>query len=121
MEPQQPGNNQRNNANYNSVAKDGSVIQKSQLQRKYNHASDFGITGPYKKKNAALYEKAILDHINDPNVEVIYGSYRREPVRHYLNENGLFVMVNESTNNYWSGWQLDDKQKNDLLTQGFFQ
>jgi hypothetical protein len=56
-----------------------------QLQSKYKHAADFGVTGPYNKANAARFSAAIHQHINSADTIRINGTYRGEAVTHYLN------------------------------------
>ena len=68
-----------------------------QLQAKFKHAVDFGITGNYNKLNAAKFSSAINQHINSPDIQVINGTYRGDPVIHYVNPNtGLNVISSPS-------------------------
>ncbi|WP_338113925.1 RHS repeat domain-containing protein [Treponema pedis] len=94
------------------------TIDDKKLQKKYKHANDFGISGPYNKQNAAAFKEAILLHVNDPDVIRISGTYRGEPVTHYYNaNNGLNVIV-DSNDNFVSGWKLSPAQEMHITTSG---
>jgi len=56
-----------------------------QLQTKFKHASDFGVTGNWNKTAAGKFSSAINQHINAPGIKVIQGTYHKLPATHYLN------------------------------------
>jgi hypothetical protein len=56
-----------------------------QLQRKFTHAADFGVTGKYSRQQATMFEGAMRAHIEDEMTVVILGTYRGEPVTHFVN------------------------------------
>lgn len=60
----------------------------SQLQKKYKHAEDFGLSLNYSKSNAKKYQDAIISHLNDEST-IKYGTY--------LFSNGSEVYYNEVT------------------------
>ena len=71
-------------------------IDPRKLQHTFaKHAQDFGISGNYNPVNAARLEKALRDHVADPSVQKISGTYRGTiVVVHYFNpETDLNVMV----------------------------
>lgn len=93
-------------------------IDSKKLQKKYKHADDFGVSGPYNKQNAEAFRDAIQNHVNDPNVTKISGTYRGDPVTHYYNpSNGLNVIV-DSNDNFVSGWKLSPAQQTHVTTSG---
>jgi len=92
-----------------------------QLQKKFKHAIDFGITGNYNTANAAKYSAAINQHINASGTQVIQGVYRNanNPVTFYLNPtSGLNVLTTRS-GQFISGAKLNSNQIKDILTKGF--
>src|SRR5215831_8172037 len=56
-----------------------------QLQRKFKHAVDFGVMGKYSRQRAAMFERVIRAHIEDETTLMIPGTYRGEPVTHFVN------------------------------------
>lgn len=89
-----------------------------QLQKKFNHASDFGVSGNYNKANAANYSSAINQHINSSGVKVIQGTYRGNPATHYINpQNGLNV-ISSPSGNFVSGWKLNTQQLQNVVSRG---
>jgi hypothetical protein len=89
-----------------------------QLQAKFKHAADFGVIGNYSKANAASFSRALHQHINGPGVQAIRGTYRGQPVTHYLDPaTGLNVMA-DPAGNFISGWRLNPGQLQNVLTHG---
>ena len=64
-----------------------------QLQRKFKHAADFSVMGKYSRQQATMFEGAIRAHVEDETTLMIPGTYRGEPVTHFVNpQTGLNVM-----------------------------
>ena len=89
-----------------------------QLQRKFKHAADFGVTGPYSRAGATRFEQALRAHIEDQMTVVIQGTYRGEPVTHFVNpQTGLHVMRG-ADGAFVSGWHLTTDQLANVLARG---
>jgi len=94
------------------------AIDEKQLQAKFKHAPDFGVSGNYNKANASELSRAIERHVQDPAVRVIEGTYHRAPVIHYLDPTtGLNVMT-DLAGNFISGWRLSAEQLQNVLAHG---
>ena len=92
-----------------------------QLQKKYQkHAADFGLTGPYNKQNAQLFQETLESHIMNPTTQPIVGTYRTtQNVTHYYDSTtGLNVMSDAVTGEFVSGWRLSTDQIGNLLSNG---
>ncbi len=50
-----------------------------QIQKKFKHAADFGVSGNYNLQTAA-----IQTHVQKQGVHEIAGTYRSQPVKHYF-------------------------------------
>jgi Colicin D len=83
------------------------------------HAADFGVTGRWNQTNALRFEQTLHDHVNNPSMTVINGSYRgTKHVMHYYDPStDLNVMVDPS-NELESAWRLSPSQVHYLLTTG---
>lgn len=91
---------------------------KKQLQAKYKHARDFGVNDPWGKNAAANYQSALDAHVQGPGTQMISGTYRGDPVIHYLNPStGLNVMT-DTSHNFLSGWRLNPAQITNVQTRG---
>lgn len=89
-----------------------------QLQSKFKHAADFGVTGPANRANLAQFSSALNQHINASTVRAIQGIYRGSPVTHYVDPtSGLNVMM-DSAGAFVSGWRLNAAQLQNVLTRG---
>jgi len=90
------------------------------IQKKFKHASDFGITGNYSKQNGQLFQDAVEMHIQDSGTQRIMGTYRetQNAIHYYNPSTGLNVIVDAATNEFVSGWNLFPNQVTDLLTNG---
>ena len=100
------------------TASSGSVyFDAAQIQSKFGHAADFGITGNYSESNALNYANALSNHID--NAQVIVGTYRGNiPVTHYYNAGVRTNVTVDSVGNFISGWRLDPAQIINLLNSG---
>lgn len=91
---------------------------KKQLQAKYKHARDFGVNDPWSKNAAANYQSALDAHVQGAGTQMIGGTYRGDPVIHYLNPStGLNVMT-DTSHNFLSGWRLNPAQITNVQTRG---
>ena len=89
-----------------------------QIQKKFKHAADFGVSGNYNLQTATAFAAAIQAHLQKQGVQEIVGSYRREPVKHYFDPlTNLNVMV-DAGDNFISGWKLTSAQVVELTTTG---
>lgn len=92
-------------------------LTKIQLQKKFKHASDFGIIGNYSDINAEAFRKAIINHFLDKNTILIAGSYRGIPVNHYYNR---LTKINVICKNkkFLSCWELSAIQQFHIISRG---
>ena len=89
-----------------------------QLQKKFKHAADFGIKGNFSKANAIKFNSAINKHINNPAVKTIQGTYRGNPVIHYVNPNTGLNVITGANGTFISGWKLNSAQLQNVLKRG---
>lgn len=93
-------------------------ISDRQIQKKFKHAADFGVSGNYNLQTAAAFAAAIQAHLQKQGVQEIAGTYRREIVKHYFDPlTNLNVMV-DAGDNFISGWKLNSAQVVELTTTG---
>jgi RHS repeat-associated protein len=90
----------------------------NQLQTKFNHAADFGVTGNWNKAAAGKFSSAINQHINSPGVKIIHGTYHRQPAVHYLNPNTGLNVISRPNGQFWSGWKLSPEQLQNVMQHG---
>ena len=89
-----------------------------QLQTKFKHAADFGVTGNWNKAAASKFSSAINQHINSSGVKIINGTYRGQPAVHYLNPNTGLNVISRPNGQFWSGWKLNTGQLQNVLQHG---
>lgn len=89
-----------------------------QLQKKFKHASVLGIEGNYNKENAQKFRETLRAFVEDPEVRQIVGTFRRDPVIHYLKESTLIAVITETDGKFISVWELDDEQLENLIERG---
>ena len=86
-----------------------STFEKNQLQKKFNHAKDFGVEGNFNPANKDLYQRKLIEHMK--STHACLGTYRGRDVYHYYDpRTNLNVMVDRNTNKFISGWRLSDEQ-----------
>ena len=90
----------------------------NQLQKKFKHASDFGIKGNYSKANADAFKKAIESHVQSSKTSVIQGTYRGDTVVHYLDKSTGLNVITKTTGEFVSGWKLNPNQLQNVISRG---
>ncbi len=115
--------------------KDGSVLQgvvlevaklssrilnttTKQLQAKFKHAVDFGVTGNWNKAAAGKFNSAINQYINSAGVKTINGAYRGQSVIHHVNPNTGLNVISSPSGQFISGWKLNPVQLQNVLKHG---
>ena len=89
-----------------------------QLQKKYKHAKDFGIEGDYSPANARKFNSAINKHINAPETKKILGTFKNEPVMHFVDPRTGLNVITDRSGNFISGWKLNPIQLENILNHG---
>ena len=93
-------------------------FQPRQLQRKFKHALDFGVTGNYNQNNASVFLSALQKHVLHLNTQVIKGTYRGKPATFYVDVNTRLTIIEDAGGNFISGWKLGKAQLHYVLTHG---
>lgn len=93
-------------------------ISHKTLQKKFKHASDFGVSGNFNPANAAKFQQAIKKHVADSVTNVIRGTYHGRPVKHYVNPQTGLNVVKDASGQFVSGWKLSPAQLNHVLSGG---
>jgi hypothetical protein len=89
-----------------------------QLQKKFDHAPAFGVIGNQNAANLARFQSAIEAHVNNPAIRAIQGTYRTQPVNHFVDpHSGLNVMTTRA-GDFISGWKLNSAQLTNVLSRG---
>jgi RHS repeat-associated protein len=89
-----------------------------QLQKKFKHAEDFGVSGNYNTANAKKFNEAIQGHLNSSGVKEISGSYRGNPVTFHTNPNTGLTVIQNPNGSFLSGWKLNPQQLQHVLKDG---
>ncbi|MBI1916813.1 MAG: SEC-C domain-containing protein [Planctomycetes bacterium] len=83
----------------------------SQLQKKFKHAGDFGVTGPANKANLAAYEGALKAHLANPDVVAVSGTYLNKPATLHIHPDTNLTVIVDSAGAFQSGWKLSPQQQ----------
>lgn len=83
----------------------------SQIEKKYKHAPDFGVSKSRGREGFDEFEKALKDFVEHPDtIHNENGTYRKDPaILHYNPESGL-VVVQKPDGAFVSGWKMTEKQ-----------
>ncbi len=87
-------------------------------QKKFEHAADLGIQTSYNKDSAQFFADALRNHISDPNVQQIVGTFRGNPVIHCFEETSGIDIMTEPDGSLISVWKLNEKQQKNLAERG---
>jgi hypothetical protein len=91
-----------------------------QLQRKYKHADDFGVDGPYNRLNAERFEHALKDFIGRDDVDVRVGTMRGQPgaVTFHYDASTRQCVVTSPAGDFISAWKLSARQLQAVKERG---
>lgn len=81
----------------------------TQIQKKFKHASDFGISGNYNKTNATEFKNALDKHIKSANNVYKSKISGTGDVYVYIKDKNLAVFV-DTKGNFVSGRRLNQQQ-----------
>jgi hypothetical protein len=90
----------------------------SQIEAKFKHAQDFGVTEPRGRAGFDALEKALSEQVNDPGTMHIAGTYRGNPAILNYNPSTGTVVVQSPTGEFISGWRVSQAQAANILNQG---
>jgi hypothetical protein len=94
------------------------TIDRSQIEAKFKHAQDFGVTEPRGKAGFDAFEKAVSEQVEDPATMHIAGTYRGNPAILNYNPSTGTVVVQSPTGEFISGWRVSQAQATNILNQG---
>lgn len=89
-----------------------------QIQKKYKHAQDFNLSGSANTKQFVNYQSKLQEHIDSEQNLVIKGTYRDNPVVHYLNPETKVNVIVDLNNRFVSGWKLSEAQFDNVKSRG---
>lgn len=89
-----------------------------QLQEKFKHAVDFGVTEPMNKASLELFRATLNQHLADPAVRVIEGSFKTLPIIHFVNPSTGLNVMKSYDGKFVSGWKLSTTQLENVLKRG---
>ncbi|WP_211314278.1 colicin D domain-containing protein, partial [Salinicola socius] len=89
-----------------------------QLQKKFKHAEDFGVSGNYSPANAKKFNQAIQDHLNASGTKEISGMYRGHSVTFHTDSNSGLTVIQNPNGSFLSGWRLNSQQLQHVLKDG---
>ncbi|MBF6064932.1 hypothetical protein IU494_30260 [Nocardia terpenica] len=93
-------------------------IDPKQVEKKYKHAPDFGVTDPRGKGGFDKFAQAVKWVVDDPATIHIKGSYRGQPAILNYDPNGSLIVVQDMDGQFVSGWKLNDDQTQSVLNRG---
>jgi len=94
------------------------ITTQSQLQKKFKHATDFGVVGSPNVANLAQYDQAIKDLVASTATRHIQGIYRGLPAIINVNPVSALAVVTDLGANFITGWKLNAQQLDYVLTVG---
>jgi hypothetical protein len=94
------------------------TVNPAQVQSKFKHAADFGITGTANKSTLSAFTNAIKDHVSSLGTTLVTGTYRGNPVQIFVDPLSKLAVVTDRAGNFISGWKLNPAQLMNVLTRG---
>lgn len=89
-----------------------------QVEDKYKHASDFGVTEPRGRAGFDKFDDTLKQFIHDPSTLHIKGTYRGQPAILNVNPDSGLVVIQSPAGKFISGWKMSPGQLNNVLSRG---
>jgi uncharacterized protein YukE len=89
----------------------------AQLEAKFKHAGDFGVTEPRGAAGFDAYGKVLDKFVRDSSTVRVRGSYRGEPAILNYNPTNRLVVVQAPDGAYVSGWQMSRAQLQHVISR----
>lgn len=99
-------------------AAEGIGFTRPQLQHAFKHAEDFGVAGNANNKTLSQFSSALQVHVDAAGTRAIQGTYRGNPVTHFVDSNTGLNVIRDSSGNFLSGWKLSPEQLQNVMTRG---
>lgn len=91
---------------------------RAQIESKYKHAADFGVTDPRGSTGFNNFDNAVKQLVDDPATLHIQGTFRGQPaILNYNPASGLCV-IQSPDGKFISGWKLDAGQAENVTNRG---
>jgi hypothetical protein len=94
------------------------AASRSQLEAKFKHALDFGVTEPRGAAGFDAYAKAVESFVNDSSTVRTVGTYRGDPAILNYNPESRLVVVQSPSGEFISGWQMSEQQLLNVIERG---
>ncbi|WP_293353040.1 MULTISPECIES: colicin D domain-containing protein [unclassified Microcoleus] len=94
------------------------IIQEKQLQRKFKHASAFGIRGSYSLDNIIKFKMAIENHLQSSTTKVRRENFRGRSVVSYFDPQTALKVIFDDKGYFVSGWKLNESQLKAIIDTG---
>jgi Colicin D len=91
---------------------------RSQLEAKFYHAPDFGVTEPRGAAGFEGYGKAVNSFVNDTSTIRTVGTYRGNRAILNYNPESQLVVVQSPSGEFVSGWQMSEQQLLNVMERG---
>jgi hypothetical protein len=89
-----------------------------QIEAKYKHANDFGVSDPRGRAGFDNFGRAVQQVVDAPTTMHIQGTYRGQPaILNYNPESGLCV-IQSPDGKFWSGFELSPQQAWNVMNKG---
>lgn len=83
---------------------------KPQIEAKFKHAPDFGVTEPRGAAGFSSFDKAVNSFVRDPATTRVSGTYRGDPAILNYNPSSRLVVVQSPSGEFISGWRMSAQQ-----------
>ena len=96
----------------------GVTTERVQLEKKFKHATYFGVTESRSNAGFTAYGKAVDAFVSSPSTVRISGTYRGNPVILNYDSTSRLVVVQSPDGAFVSGWRMTEPQLRNVITRG---
>jgi hypothetical protein len=104
--------------NVKTVGKVPLQVDPAQIESKFKHATDFGVTDPRGRAGFDEFEKAVRWEVDYPGTIHIEGTYHGNPAILNYDPNSGLCVIQTPDGKFVSGWKLSPEQKSYVVNDG---
>jgi hypothetical protein len=93
-------------------------ITRQQLEKKFKHAADLGVTTPRGTQGFSDFQDALNNFVDDPATVRTYGTYRGDPAILNYDAATRQVVIQNPDGSFLSNWKMSPQQTENVVQRG---
>jgi hypothetical protein len=93
-------------------------LSRGQVEAKFKHAAEFGVTAGRSRAGFDEFEQALRDFVRTPGSIRVRGTYNGQPAIITVDKESGLMVLQEPDGEFWTCWRLNPQQLMHALRDG---